>query len=355
MSKFSAFFDNNNRAGTLADFAHADALYVRNNMRLSPKTKFLYHVVFDVNQEALASLGKTVQNLLNKREFNLLVDSVDMPRFIVEVDEKNQYNRKKLVQTRIRYEPVSFSFHDDMAGLTTLLWEAYYRYYSQDPNYASKNTSGQPDTTVPRSFNTFRNNMYGPEESNKYRYGLDNNKEKNIPFFNSITVNHLYSNNAKPEFTSFTLVNPIIANWSHDNLNQAENGFTKNSMRIMYENVLYGRGRTGVDEPAGFADPAHYDLSVGVLNTNGVVGDLFTIGGLVNGVSSVFNDIRNNEVDLNTILTGILTLQNFDRLTNNGPTPNINLINAVQQQSGFVLPRTEDSNATITTTAVRTQ
>ena len=58
---------------------------------------------------------------------------------------------------------------------------------------------------------------------------------------------------------------------------------------------------------------------------------------------------------LNTILTGILTLQNFDRLTNNGPTPNINLINAVQQQSGFVLPRTEDSNATITTTAVRTQ
>jgi hypothetical protein len=355
MSKFSAFFDNNNRAGTLADFAHADALYVRNNMRLSPKTKFLYHVVFDVNQEALASLGKTVQNLLNKREFNLLVDSVDMPRFIVEVDEKNQYNRKKLVQTRIRYEPVSFSFHDDMAGLTTLLWEAYYRYYSQDPNYASKNTSGQPDTTVPRSFNTFRNNMYGPEESNMYRYGLDNNKEKNIPFFNSITVNHLYSNNAKPEFTSFTLVNPIIANWSHDNLNQAENGFTKNSMRIMYENVLYGRGRTGVDEPAGFADPTHYDLSVGVLNTNGVVGDLFTIGGLVNGVSSVFNDIRNNEVDLNTILTGILTLQNFDRLTNNGPTPNINLINAVQQQSGFVLPRTEDSNATITTTAVRTQ
>ena len=61
----------------------------------------------------------------------------------------------------------------------------------------------------------------------------------------------------------------------------------------MYENVLYGRGRTGVDEPAGFADPSHYDLSVGVLNTNGVVGDLFTIGGLVNGVSSVFNDIRN--------------------------------------------------------------
>lgn len=197
--------------------------------------------------------------------------------------------------------------------------------------------------------------MYGPEEANMYRYGLDNNMKKNIPFFNSITVNHLYSNNATPEFTSFTLVNPIITNWNHDSLNQAENSFTKNQMRIMYENVLYGRGRTGVDEPAGFADPSHYDLSVGVLNTNGVIGDLFRIGGLVNGVSTVFNDIRNNEVDLNTILTGILTLQNFQNLTANEPAPDINQINTVQKQSGFVLPRTQDSNATITTTAVRTQ
>tara|TARA_B100002019_G_scaffold291846_1_gene313146 strand:- start:8913 stop:9977 length:1065 start_codon:yes stop_codon:yes gene_type:complete len=350
MSRFSGFFDNLSKQGTLADFAHADALYVRNNMRLAPKSKFLYHVVFDVNQEALASLGKTVQNLLNKREFNLLVDSTDMPRFNVDIDEKNQYNRKKLVQTRIRYEPVQMSFHDDMAGLTTLLWEAYFRYYSQDPNYARKNTSGQPDTTVPQSYNTFRNNMYGPEEANMYRHGLDNNRQKNIPFFNSITVNHLYSNNANPEFTSFTLVNPMIANWNHDTLNQSENGFTKNSMRLMYENVLYGRGRTGVDEPAGFADPAHYDLSVGVLNTNGVLGDLFAIGGFVNGLSTVFNDVKNKEVDLNTILTGILTLQNLQNLTTSNQTVNIAQENSVSG-AGLQIQRTPLPTEIISTTA----
>jgi len=351
MSKFSGFFDNNSRAGTLADFAHADALYIRNNMRLAPKTKFLYHVVFDVNQQALASLGRTVQNLLNKREFNLLVDSVDMPRFNAEVEEKNQYNRKKLVQTRIRYEPIQMSFHDDMAGLTTLLWEAYFRYYSQDPNYAQKNSSGQPDTSVPRSY---INNMYKGEDVNSYRYGLDNNRKTNVPFFNSITVNHLYSNNARPEFTSFTLVNPMISNWNHDSLNQAENSFTKNNMRLSYENVLYGRGRTGVDEPAGFADPSHYDLSVGVLNTNGVIGDLFTIGGLINGVSTVFNDIRNNEVDLNTILTGIITLQNLQNLKTTTTSPNLAELNTVQQ-TGFVLPRTQNTNEIIPTQQVVTR
>ena len=352
MSKFTPFFDNNSRAGTLADFAHADALYIRNNMRLSPKTKFLYHVVFDVNQNALASLGRTVQSLLNKREFNLLVESVDLPRYNVEVDEKNQYNRKKLVQTRIRYEPIQMSFHDDMAGLTTLLWESYFRYYFQDPNYATKNSRGQPNTGVPQSY---YDSIYKGEDANSFKYGLDNNKARHQPFFNSITINQLYSNNARPEFTSFTLVNPIITNMNHDTLSQSDNTFTKNSLRFQYEAVLYGRGRTSVDEPAGFADPSHYDLSYGALNGDNSVADLFTVGGLVNGISTVWNDVRNGEVDLNTILTGIRTLQNLQNLQSDTVSPNLVDINRVTQTSGFVLPKTQTENTITQTTAVRTR
>jgi len=341
MSKFTPFFDNNSRAGTLADFAHADALYVRNNMRLSPKTKFLYHVVLDVNQNALATLGKTVQSLLNKREFNLLVETVDLPRFNVETDEKNQYNRKKIVQTRIRYDPVQMIFHDDMAGLTTLLWEAYFRYYYQDPNYASKNSSGQPDTTIPQSY---YDSLYKGEASNGYRYGLDNGITKNQPFFNSITVNQLYSNNAKPEFTAFTLVNPIIVNMNHDTLNQGDNSFTKNTMRFQYESVMYGRGRTRVDEPAGFGDPSHYDLSRGSLSGGDTIADLFTIGGLVNGISSVYNDVRNNEVDLETVLRTIQILQAGQAVS--APT---SIETTSSPNSGFVLPKPTNNDITSTT------
>lgn len=353
MSKYTPFFDNNSRAGTLADYAHADALYVRNNMRLSPKTKFLYHVVIDVNQSAIASLGNTVQSLLNKREFNLLVETVDLPRFNVDIDEKNQYNRKKLVQTRIRYEPVQMIFHDDMAGLTTLLWEAYFRYYYQDPNYATKNTRGQPNTTVPQAY---YHSMYKGEDANNYRYGMDNNRSNSTPFFNSISVYQLYSNNARPEHTAFTLINPMIANMSHDTMSQTENNFTKNTMRLNYEAVIYGRGRTAIDEPAGFADPAHYDLSVGIFGNNpNSVGDLFTVGGLVNGISSVWNDVRNGQTDSNTILAGIRILQNLQNV--NAVNPSVNLVNqnTVTQNSGFVLPKEAFPNSTIATTPVRTR
>lgn len=353
MSKYTPFFDNNSRAGTLADYAHADALYVRNNMRLSPKTKFLYHVVIDVNQSAIASLGNTVQSLLNKREFNLLVETVDLPRFNVDIDEKNQYNRKKLVQTRIRYEPVQMIFHDDMAGLTTLLWEAYFRYYYQDPNYATKNTRGQPNTTVPQAY---YHSMYKGEDANNYRYGMDNNRSNSTPFFNSISVYQLYSNNARPEHTAFTLINPMIANMSHDTMSQTENNFTKNTMRLNYEAVIYGRGRTAIDEPAGFADPAHYDLSVSIFNNNcNSIRDLFTVGGLVNGISSVWNDVRNGQTDSNTILAGIRILQNLQNVNAVNPSVNLANQNTVTQNSGFVLPKEAFPNSTIATTPVRTR
>lgn len=353
MSRYTPFFDNNSRAGTLADYAHADALYVRNNMRLSPKTKFLYHVVIDVNQSAIASLGNTVQSLLNKREFNLLVETVDLPRFNVDIDEKNQYNRKKLVQTRIRYEPVQMIFHDDMAGLTTLLWEAYFRYYYQDPNYATKNSRGQPNTTVPQAY---YHSMYKGEEANKYKYGMDNNRSNSTPFFNSISVYQLYSNNAKPEHTAFTLINPMIANMSHDTMAQSENSFTKNTMRLNYEAVVYGRGRTAVDEPAGFADPAHYDLSVGTFSNNpNSIGDLFTVGGLINGMSTVWNDVKNGQTDSNTILAGIRILQNLQNISTTTPSVNLANQNTVTQNSGVVLPKDPFPNSTITTTPVRTR
>ena len=77
MSKFNGFFDNftsalGNPKGNMGDYAHASALYVRNNLRLAPNFKFLYHVVFDINQTALASLGNAAGQLLNKKEFNTL-------------------------------------------------------------------------------------------------------------------------------------------------------------------------------------------------------------------------------------------------------------------------------------------
>jgi|TARA_R110002074_G_scaffold157046_2_gene313617 hypothetical protein len=317
MSKFNGFFDNfagalGNPKGNVGDFAHASALYVRNNLRLTPKIKFLYHVVFDINQIALQSLGNANSQLLNKKEVNLLVQSVDLPGYTISTDTLNQYNRKKIIQTKINYDPISLVFHDDQAGLTTLLWETYFRYYFQDPNYARRDTQGQPDTSVPLPYIKDPDNTYGSELRNNYRYGLDRSRPS-APFFNSITVNQLHGHNAQSNFTSFTLINPMIASLRHDTLDQTSSNFLQNEMRIEYESVMYGRGLTAVDNPAGFADPSHYDVTPSPLTiAGGGVSNLFGAGGITEGISSVFSDLENGQVNLSTILTGFNTIQNIE-------------------------------------------
>jgi hypothetical protein len=250
-----SYYDNLSQSdrGDLSDYRHATALYLRNNYRLVGKPKFLYHVVLNVNFQALLTLGSSISNALNKREFNLLVKSADLPNYTVDVATLNQYNRKKLNQTKINFDPVAVAFHDDMAGLTTLLWEAYYRYYYQDPNYADNYPQGLVYNTTP----------YSSDALNSYRYGLDKSHE--VPFFDNIVINQLYTNNGIPEYTSYTLVNPIIIGMQHDRVDQENTNLAESTIRFNYESILYNRGYSGVDSPGSFRDSSHYDNTPGPL------------------------------------------------------------------------------------------
>src|SRR6056300_617543 len=213
--------------GIMGDFTHAAALYRRNDFRLAPKVKFLYHVVLEVNQAALSELG--TNNLGNlKTEWNLLASGANLPTFTVATDTLNQYNRKKVIQTMINYDPVNIEFHDDNAGLTTLLWESYFRYYYSDGNY---NNSSRP-----RQYQT---KLYDSEIANINSHGFARTRSTDVPFFNSITIHQLHPQNRNSTFTSFTLVNPLIAGWEHDRVDQSDaSGTMKNIMRLEYETVL---------------------------------------------------------------------------------------------------------------------
>ena len=48
-------------------------------------------------------------------ELNMLVKTADLPKYNMNVEEKQQYNKKTYVATRISYEPINITFHDDHA------------------------------------------------------------------------------------------------------------------------------------------------------------------------------------------------------------------------------------------------
>ena len=65
MSKFGGFLDNLvsgalNPKGDMADYRHASRLYTDDNFRLAPKTKFLYHVAFNLNEDVIKRFVPTL-------------------------------------------------------------------------------------------------------------------------------------------------------------------------------------------------------------------------------------------------------------------------------------------------------
>ena len=312
-SIFNGFLDNLvngalSPKGNMADYAHAARLYTDNEFRLAPKQKFLYHVTLNLNENVVNKvLPGWVQRHTN--EVNMLVKAVDLPKYKISVETKNKYNRKKNLQTRIDYDPVTITFHDDNNSIVTQLWTAYYNYYYADGTYGSRDGAGAPNQTA-RPYDRF--NSYKGSENNGDRFGLDNDSYE--PFFTSIQISQL----ARHQYLTMTLVNPIIEMWQHDSLDNSSGAEpVQNSMTVVYETVFYADG--AVQEgttPKGFATE-HYDTTPSPIAA-GSSASLFGSAGVLAGGTSVLGDIASGRADLGTLLTAARTVNNAKDLTKEG-------------------------------------
>ena len=279
----------------MKDYRHASRLYLDDNFKLLPKQKFLYHVHFDIDNTIPARRFTTNEKL----ELNMLVKSADLPRFNLNIEEKQQYNKKTYINTRIGYEPINITFHDDHADTVNAFWKSYYEY-----NFADSLT-----VDPVAGFGTL-DNMYDPNPT-VTQYGRDNAQQRKKPLLRSIQIFALH----KQRFTAFTLVNPVIGSWAHDNLDQADGGgIMQNTMQVFYETVLYGAGLVKKGGVPGFAT-IHYDLEPSPLSVlGGGTTSIFGPGGIVDGIGSVIRDIQDNNFSVATILRGINTYNNAKKI-----------------------------------------
>ena len=317
-NKLNGFLDNLKSGalspkGNLGDFAHAARLFVDDAHRLSPKHKFLYHVSFNLSPVAVKVIPQ-----LKTPEINMLVKSVDLPKYSISTTLKHQYNKKANLQTRLDYDPINIIFHDDNYGQTTAMWEAYYRYYYRDGNYAAPTGASTPNTS---NAAYARSNTYDNSELNKFRYGFDNDSYTH--FFESIQIYQM----SRHRYTCFTLVNPIISEWGHDTMDNSTSDPVQNTMQIQYETVWYSRGgvKEGVSPKSFGADSGHYDKmpSPNSLAGGGAV-NLFGQNGVAAGAADVFGDITSGQAFssptsfLGTVLKTTSLLGNAKNLSKEG-------------------------------------
>jgi hypothetical protein len=288
---------------TLRSYQHAARVFTDDQFRLAPKFGFNFHVSFVLNRSALQNTDLVERY---KNEINMMVKSVDLPKFTIKQDTLNQYNRKKNIQTTHTYNPVTITFHDDNMSLITNLWQNYYSYYFADP--VSATAPGAFNRTATRKFDFINSN-----------YGLDNGST--LPFFESITIYQM----ARHEWVSYTLYNPLITEFTHPKVKYAESAVTEHQMTIAYEAVSYDYGEVGTPDaeatasnPVGFGKD-HYDqvpsplvgvqdngkITPSLLSTNSISANA---GSFLNNLVQTINGYQNTGSNFGTsTIGGILT------------------------------------------------
>jgi hypothetical protein len=295
---------------TLRDYSHASRVFTTNQYELKPRFKFLYHVSFSVN----ASIPSVALSASEIQELSLVVKTVDLPKFTVDHQVLNQYNRKRVIQTGIKYDPVNVTFHDDSGDVVRRLWYEYYSYYYKDPAQTyltdANSTNGSLGASSNRQtgFGYNDRDIYDDQRignvndwgyiGENYRDGTSNFNGK-PPFFTDIRIFGMDQH----KYASYVLINPIITNWGHDTYDYAQGGgIMQNSMTIAYETVKYYNGalsnQFGQSDPnvPGFADPAHYDRTPSALSRPGSVSSVFGQGGLLDAAGGILQDLESGSV-----------------------------------------------------------
>lgn len=300
----------------LRDYTHASNIFVRDAYGNSPKFKWLFHVYFDINKYAISNdIGSTVSpdatlSQVFPPDFNpgLLVKSVELPKYTLNVQELNQYNRKRYAYTKISYDPVRITFHDDNNNSIRHLWQTYYGYYFNDINQPQNGGSKYSRDGDDKSSSMLNvKDIYDPNYTNQnwgYAAEITRNNQFNgapynykIPFFKSIKIYGFNQHN----FALYVLMNPIINSFTHDTYNYYQTRDTmENQMTINYESVKYYEGSLNGQNPdtivRGFGEDNVYDKTLSPIARPGSNRTILGQGGLADAGVGILENLSKGNV-----------------------------------------------------------
>lgn len=319
----------------LRDYTHASKTFKSGGYNLAPRNKFLFYVYFNLNTNIPA-----VANLISggkSSTIGLTVKTAQLPSYNIDVATMNQYNRKRLVQTKINYNPAQIVFNDDTSDLIRNMWYQYYQYYYSDPTYKYGNTPNQSGTlgevsSLLSGFSYNTNDIYSASRPVQH-WGLSGQGYSNPslqtlasslltgpasgvePFFRDITIYGM----SQKTYAQYTMINPLITEWTHDTYDYSQgNQVMTHTMSIKYENVKYYSGAVGGEQPSGsvtgFADPSHYDTTPSPIAVPGSTATVQTQG-------TIKSSVQGSKQDLQALATGQNTLQNVIGAVGQGLVP----------------------------------
>lgn len=284
---FNQFLSQLAAGDQIKDYQHAARTFVDGLYRLSPKIGTMYHVFIDLNP----MVAQTDQN--SQIEIGLLAKNVALPKFSIQTKTLNAYNRKNIVQERVNYDPISFTFHDDSSDIVRDFWYGYYSYYYRDSDHEES------------LFH--QDHKYKPRQEQNWGFTPASSSSTNTPaYINTIRIYSLH----QKYFSSYALIRPTITAFGHGQHTAGEYEPMEHQMTVAYEAVRYETGAVTAGTVQGW-NVMHYDNTPSPLNSiGGGTTSILGPGGLVQGIDSTITNLANGNY-VQAALGAARTANNF--------------------------------------------
>lgn len=251
----------------LRDSRHAANAYGFNKADLSngtPRHKFEFFIRINFNPHPeVRDFVRAFLNETDKDMVSTMVKTITMPSMNIDTEILNQYNKKRISQTRIDYNPISITFHDSVEGRTLRLWEMYYEYYFRDgvapeklgPGSAPSEVGGALNTFLAGFLDEFSGGSPTPKrdareyDNDLIKDGFNDNYGYNLSrvgnhkyLIDSIDIFQIHGG----KFSKTEIIRPRVTAFNHDTLDYEDSGgLVEMRFDFVYEGVVYAN----VNEP----------------------------------------------------------------------------------------------------------
>jgi hypothetical protein len=211
------------------------------NLTRLPRAKFLFFVRFQRGAGQLPGQFSVSDSLNDiNTGISFLAKTVDRPKIRFNTETLNQYNKKRVIQTQVKYESVRMQFYDTADDKVILNFINYFRWYYGDAR--ARDTSPWSQDSVESSFEPLNVGQdinvwpgFNPPttpspQSESFSKLVGQNR-----FFTYIDVITFGGNT----LTGYRLVNPIITSFDPDEMDAASSEPATVSMTFDYEAVIW--------------------------------------------------------------------------------------------------------------------
>ena len=263
-----------NSQDTLKSYQHASKIFVDGKFVLSPKYAFMFYVQFDYEESAAGLLTNAKSGI----KMGALAKSAQLPKFTIDTQTVNAYNRVNIIQKKLKYDPVTIKFHDDSSDIIREFWYDYMSFYYRDSDYQLGQylTPGNQKSS-PRNKDGWG---YNPRPGFDAAFGNAS--------YNPLRAIRIFSF-TQGRFSEYVLINPIITSFRHGEHTNEGSNLLEHDMTVSYEAVKYFKGAITQDN---FEDSflLLYDNAQSPLKT-GVTSSVFGSGGLVDTLDNALLDL----------------------------------------------------------------